>query len=573
VNDLFNDLVRTYAATNIEFSHLKAVTLAQWILESGRGSSLLAKDHFNFGGLKWRDEMSGFATPVDYQAHDGLDKYCKFTSLEAFIKGYWRFVERDPYKGWRDNVQPAEQFIRFIGPIYAPSNRNYAATVLNLQTEAKQLLGSVDFGNHPEHGTSELVKKPKIKEFIQSPNHSSRDGGKITSVIVHYTTAGNAGSTINHFSNRASQVSAHYIIDKNGEIYQMVKDADKAWHAAGANRNSIGIEHVATKGDKLTDLQEAASIHLIKWLMHEYKILQQNILGHKQVDITSCPGNIFGDHIDDTSLPKFKAWVSKNFSGISPKPDVIGPSGLGIYLIQRGDTLFQVAERHDMTLPQLLSLNPEITDPATIFPGQKIRVAKVDGDERIIGLNGQSKKLNLPITIAEFQLNPSNYQKFSHPILGDITITGGFMEPHDHSPKPEIDAIFLNGKLKSLPASDRNIGIDYVVNNKRIKAWYGGVVTRAGQEGGYGRRVHIQLDVAFNLSGKSYQVYQAYAHAQEILVNEGQTISQGQQIAVMGGSGSNSDNDYPLHVDLSTYIFINGLIVQLNPQALDNQLT
>jgi hypothetical protein len=173
----------------------------------------------------------------------------------------------------------------------------------------------------------------------------------------------------------------------------MVKDADKAWHAAGANRNSIGIEHVATKGDKLTDLQEAASIHLIKWLMHEYKILQQNILGHKQVDITSCPGNIFGDHIDDTSLPKFKAWVSKNFSGISPKPDVIGPSGLGIYLIQRGDTLFQVAERHDMTLPQLLSLNPEITDPATIFPGQKIRVAKVDGDERIsVAFNAEIKR-------------------------------------------------------------------------------------------------------------------------------------------------------------------------------------
>jgi N-acetylmuramoyl-L-alanine amidase/Peptidase family M23/LysM domain/Mannosyl-glycoprotein endo-beta-N-acetylglucosaminidase len=571
MSDLFSDLVKTYAATNIEFSHLKAITLAQWILESGRGSSLLAKDHLNFGGLKWRDEMSGFATPVDYQASDGPDKYCKFTSLEAFIKGYWHFIERDPYKGWRDNVQPAEQFIRFIGPIY--SNSSYATTVLNLQTEAKQLLASVDFGNHSEHGTSEPVKKPKIKEFIQSPNHSSRDGGKITSVVVHYTTAGNVESTISHFSNPASEVSAHYIIDKNGEIYQMVKDADKAWHSVQANRNSIGIEHVAEKGDKLTDLQESASIHLIKWLMHEYKIPQGNILAHKQVVGTDCPGNIFGDQLNDDSLPKFKAWVSKNFSGISPKLDVIGPSGLGIYLIQKGDTLFQVAERHDMTLPQLLSLNPEITDPAAIFPGQKIKVAKVDGDERIIGVNGQSKKLNLPITIAESQLNSSSYQEFSHPLLGDITITGGFMEPHGHSDKPAIDAVFLNGKLKSLPPSDRNIGIDYVVENKRIKAWYGGIVTRAGQEGGYGRRVHIQLDVAFNLSGKSYQVYQAYAHTQEMLVHEGQTIAQGQQIAVMGGSGSNSDNDYPLHVDLSTYIFVNGLIVQLNPQALDNQLT
>ncbi|NJR67064.1 MAG: N-acetylmuramoyl-L-alanine amidase, partial [Leptolyngbyaceae cyanobacterium CRU_2_3] len=39
-------------------------------------------------------------------------------------------------------------------------------------------------------------------------------------------------STRNHFLNAASEVSAHYIIDKNGDIYQMVKDADKAWHAA-----------------------------------------------------------------------------------------------------------------------------------------------------------------------------------------------------------------------------------------------------------------------------------------------------------------------------------------------------
>ena len=71
----------------------------------------------------------------------------------------------------------------------------------------------------------------------------------------------------------------------------------------------------------------------------------------------------------------------------------------------------------------------------------------------------------------------SNYQDFSHPLLGSITITGGYMEPDGHSLKPELKAIFLDGTLKTLPPAYRNIGIDYVVSDRKVKAWYGGTVT------------------------------------------------------------------------------------------------
>eukprot|EP00898_Chlorokybus_atmophyticus_P001810 jgi/Chlat1/262/Chrsp1S03051 len=43
---------------------LKAVTLAQWLLESGRGNSRLSAHHCNYGGLKWRQEMAGLAIPI-----------------------------------------------------------------------------------------------------------------------------------------------------------------------------------------------------------------------------------------------------------------------------------------------------------------------------------------------------------------------------------------------------------------------------------------------------------------------------------------------------------------------------
>ena len=35
------------------------------------------------------------------------------------------------------------------------------------------------------------------------------------------------------------------MVDQNGEIIQFVREQDTAWHARGANRRSIGIEHVA----------------------------------------------------------------------------------------------------------------------------------------------------------------------------------------------------------------------------------------------------------------------------------------------------------------------------------------
>jgi N-acetylmuramoyl-L-alanine amidase len=139
--ELFDSLVARYKAATIAFPSLKAVTLAQWILESGRGMSGLAIQHLNFAGLKWRAEMVGFAIPVEYQAHDGLDFYCHFSSLDAFIVGYWKFLSRSPYKGWETHAETSpEALIQFIGPIYNPAGTQYVQQILALLNEAKQRL-------------------------------------------------------------------------------------------------------------------------------------------------------------------------------------------------------------------------------------------------------------------------------------------------------------------------------------------------------------------------------------------------------------------------------------------------
>ncbi|MBD2458622.1 N-acetylmuramoyl-L-alanine amidase [Nostoc sp. FACHB-87] len=148
---LIEDLAEAYSQTSIQYPNLKAITLAQWMLESSRGTSKLARENFNFGGLKWRDEMEGFATKIFFDASDGPDTYCKFTSVYAFIRGYWKFLTRAPYTGWEAHTSTPEAFIEFIGPIYA-GDPNYISKVKSLLLEAQNLLAKVADGNSI-HGT------------------------------------------------------------------------------------------------------------------------------------------------------------------------------------------------------------------------------------------------------------------------------------------------------------------------------------------------------------------------------------------------------------------------------------
>lgn len=300
--DQFQALVVEYLKEVIEFPRLKEITIAQWTLESGYGRSRLAVDLLNFAGLKWREEMSGYARAVEYSAHDGVDRYCGFGSLTEFIKGYWHFLDRTPYKGWRDHAGSSEAFIRFIGPVYTPTQL-YADNVIALVPTARALIKSLG-GGFVENvekpaGTSEPAPKPPVKEFVQSPNFSSRNGERIRRIILHYTTSRNVEGTISWFKDPRSKVSAHYVVSRTGDIYQMVRDTDKAWHAKNANADSIGIEHSAAKGDGMTPDQEAASVALVRWLLGEYKLAKSSIHGHKytpeNAGTTDCPDHLFGE--------------------------------------------------------------------------------------------------------------------------------------------------------------------------------------------------------------------------------------------------------------------------------------
>lgn len=140
----WSELVEAARAAVIPAPGLRAATLAQWVLESGRGGSELARRHGNFAGLKWRPEMEGFATRISYGAHDGTDFYCAFPSASAFIDGYWRFLGRSVYDGWQAHADDPRGFLKFLkGRGYA-GDPNYVEKVMQILPEAEALLRTAE---------------------------------------------------------------------------------------------------------------------------------------------------------------------------------------------------------------------------------------------------------------------------------------------------------------------------------------------------------------------------------------------------------------------------------------------
>ena len=149
------------------------------------------------------------------------------------------------------------------------------------------------------------ITKPHVDRVEQTTHQSSRNGADIDHIVVHYTTSRNIEGSISHFKHGTPETSAHYIVGRDGALVQMVADTHRAWHAGNSRMNarSIGIEHVAARGDKIADDQARTSLALIRWLMAEYEISLENVVPHVCIRPTSCCGDLFQDFGGGADLP------------------------------------------------------------------------------------------------------------------------------------------------------------------------------------------------------------------------------------------------------------------------------
>ncbi|MGB3948376.1 MAG: N-acetylmuramoyl-L-alanine amidase [Bacteroidia bacterium] len=84
---------------------------------------------------------------------------------------------------------------------------------------------------------------PALWNAAASCNYSSRSGTAISAVTIH-TVQGSYAGCISWFQNCSANVSAHYVVrSSDGQITQMVTEANKAWHVGNNNPFTIGLEH------------------------------------------------------------------------------------------------------------------------------------------------------------------------------------------------------------------------------------------------------------------------------------------------------------------------------------------
>ena len=109
-------------------------------------------------------------------------------------------------------------------------------------------------------------------------------------IVEHYTDGSTFGGAWATFASNAIHlgevpgVCAHFVIDTDGTIYQLVNLRVRCRHAIGMNWTAIGIEHVGTSDGQIlsSPAMMRASLRLTLWLMDRFGIQARNVIGHAE---------------------------------------------------------------------------------------------------------------------------------------------------------------------------------------------------------------------------------------------------------------------------------------------------
>lgn len=144
-----------------------------------------------------------------------------------------------------------------------------------------------------------------------SPNQNKRRY-PVDMLVLHYTGMEDGPSALERMRDEKAQVSAHYMVDVDGVIYQLVPEDMRAWHAGVSNwqgdgdlnSRSVGIEIVnGGHNVKLSDgslqpysrVQIEAVIELSRAIIERHKIPLNRVVGHSDIapDRKDDPGEHF----------------------------------------------------------------------------------------------------------------------------------------------------------------------------------------------------------------------------------------------------------------------------------------
>lgn len=161
-----------------------------------------------------------------------------------------------------------------------------------------------------------------------SPNFDNREGQSIDMLVLHYTGMKSGKAALDRLCDESAKVSAHYMIDVDGTIFQLVDEQNRAWHAGvsywrgnnNINQRSIGIE-IVNMGHEFgytpfPKIQMKAVVELCKIILTRHAIPPRNVVAHSDIAPTrkKDPGELFD-------------WKFLAENGIGLFPDVLSLQG------------------------------------------------------------------------------------------------------------------------------------------------------------------------------------------------------------------------------------------------------
>ena len=139
----------------------------------------------------------------------------------------------------------------------------------------------------PEQG-GDVTGLRLSEDWVGTTNFNLR---KANYVIIHHTAQDSVEQTLRTFTLPRTSVSSHYVISDDGEIFQMLNDYYRGWHAGvgkwgnntDLNSSSIGIELDNNGFEPFSEAQIQSLIELLGVLKERHKIPTANFIGHSDI--------------------------------------------------------------------------------------------------------------------------------------------------------------------------------------------------------------------------------------------------------------------------------------------------
>jgi N-acetylmuramoyl-L-alanine amidase len=138
-----------------------------------------------------------------------------------------------------------------------------------------------------------LTRKEEMAAY--SLRHYGQDTWRLQHphvIVEHYTANDSFSGTWNAFASNSPDpglgelpgTCAHFVVDTDGTVYQLVPLNVRCRHTVGLNWTAIGIEHVGTSDASILDnpKQLHASLMLTLWLMARFHISLGDVIGHNE---------------------------------------------------------------------------------------------------------------------------------------------------------------------------------------------------------------------------------------------------------------------------------------------------